>query len=526
MSCGSPSATSCRPTCACCAPTGWSATRRCSPASRCRRRSAAIRSRRRSPPWTSPRARSWAPSCATEAGWASSCATGGRTEFGAIALQLGERQPQTAFQLGLRDFSLLLVRVTAVLAGSILVINVVLGRSLLESVLFALAIAVGLTPQLLPAIVTISLSTGAKRLAERKVVVKRLVSIEDLGNIVVLFTDKTGTLTEGSITFAAALDAAGQPSDAVLRAGLLCNDATFSDGRVVGGNQLDQALWKAPGARAAGADGARRLAAAPSTTSAAWRRSSSKATGGERQVIVKGAPEIVLARCSDVPPEAQAVLDAPVRRRQPRDRRRHARRRRPHDPDAPTTSATSSSPASSRSSIARRPTRTRRSTAFGASTCRSRSSPATTTASPRRSAPTSAWPSTGRSPAPSSTSLDDAQLAAALPQTTIFARVTPEQKSRIIKAQRALGRDGRLPRRRRQRRRRPARRRRRDLRRDRDRRGQGRRRHRAARQGPRHPRRRRRRGPAHLRQHDQVRPDGHLVELREHVQRRRPPRSS
>jgi P-type Mg2+ transporter len=190
-------------------------------------------------------------------------ATGGRTEFGAIALQLGERQPQTAFQLGLRDFSLLLVRVTAVLAVSILVINVVLGRSLLESVLFALAIAVGLTPQLLPAIVTISLSTGAKRLAQRSVVVKRLVSIEDLGNIVVLFTDKTGTLTEGAITFASALDPAGRPSDAILRAGLLCNDATSSDGRVIGGNQLDQALWQ-PTAR--------------STTSAASRRSSSKTT--------------------------------------------------------------------------------------------------------------------------------------------------------------------------------------------------------------------------------------------------------
>ncbi len=174
--------------------------------------------------------------------------TGGRTEFGAIALRLGERQPQTAFQLGLRDFSLLLVRVTAVLAGSILLLNVAIGRSLLESVLFALAIAVGLTPQLLPAIVTVSLSTGAKRLAEQAVVVKRLVSIEDLGNIVVLFTDKTGTLTEGRITFAAALDAAGRRSDAVLRAGLLCNDATLSDGRVIGGNQLDQALWEAPGA--------------------------------------------------------------------------------------------------------------------------------------------------------------------------------------------------------------------------------------------------------------------------------------
>ena len=187
--------------------------------------------------------------------------TGGRTEFGAIALQLGERQPQTALQLGLRDFSLLLVRVTAVLAGSILVLNIVIGRSLLGSLLFALAIAVGLTPQLLPAIVTISLSTGAKRLPERKVVVKRLVSIEDLGNIVVLFTDKTGTLTEGQITFGGALDADGRSSEAVLRAGLLCNDATLSRRRVIGGNQLDQALWEAPGAGARSRKGWRARAA-------------------------------------------------------------------------------------------------------------------------------------------------------------------------------------------------------------------------------------------------------------------------
>src|SRR6266542_6584505 len=189
--------------------------------------------------------------------------TGGRTAFGRIAQGLGTRPPETAFQLGLRDFSKLLIRVTAVLTVSIFAINAVLRRPLLEAALFALAIAVGLTPQLLPAIVTVSLSTGARRLAKKKVVVKRLVSIEDLGNIEVLFTDKTGTLTEGTITFSSALDAAGRPSDAVLRAGLLCNDATFSDGRVVGGNQLDQALWEAPGARGAGVDRARRLAARP-----------------------------------------------------------------------------------------------------------------------------------------------------------------------------------------------------------------------------------------------------------------------
>ena len=114
-----------------------------------------------------------------------------------------------------------------------------------------------------------------------------------------LFTDKTGTLTEGQITFAAALDADGRPSDAVLRAGLLCNDATFSDGHVIGGNQLDQALWDAPGARATGVDSARRLAALPFDYQRRLASVLVEQDGG-RQVIVKGAPETVLARCANV----------------------------------------------------------------------------------------------------------------------------------------------------------------------------------------------------------------------------------
>ena len=141
--------------------------------------------------------------------------TGAQTAFGAIALRLGERQGQTAFQQGLQAFSRLLATVTAVLAGSIFMINVALGRSILQSALFALAIAVGLTPQLLPAIVTVSLATGARRLARRRVIVKRLVCIEDLGNVQVLFTDKTGTLTEGRIAFKQALDCLGEPDDRV-----------------------------------------------------------------------------------------------------------------------------------------------------------------------------------------------------------------------------------------------------------------------------------------------------------------------
>ncbi len=168
--------------------------------------------------------------------------TGVGTEFGKIAMRLGDRQPETAFQRGLNDYSLMLVRVTFAMAGAILVINIALARGFLESVLFSLAIAVGLTPQLLPAIVTVSLSTGARRLAARKVVVKRLVAIEDLGNVDVFFTDKTGTLTEGHIALASALDATGRPSDDLLRHGLLCNEAVRDNGKIVGGNALDRAL--------------------------------------------------------------------------------------------------------------------------------------------------------------------------------------------------------------------------------------------------------------------------------------------
>ncbi|HWO70913.1 MAG TPA: HAD-IC family P-type ATPase, partial [Actinomycetota bacterium] len=175
-------------------------------------------------------------------------ATGSRTRFGAIALRLGERQPETAFQAGLRRFSALLAEVAGVLTASIFVVNLLLRRPVIDALLFSLAIAVGITPQLLPAVVTTSLATGSRRLARRKVLVKRLVSIEDLGNVEVLLTDKTGTLTEGRISFHEAVDPVGRPSEEVLLLGLLCNEATPGPAGAVGGNQLDRALWEAPGA--------------------------------------------------------------------------------------------------------------------------------------------------------------------------------------------------------------------------------------------------------------------------------------
>jgi P-type Mg2+ transporter len=241
-------------------------------------------------------------------------ATGSSTAFGKIAVGLSERQAETAFQAGLRGFSKLLVAVAAVLTTSIFVINVALHRPLLEALLFSLAIAIGITPQLLPAIVSVSLSSGSRQLARRRVLVKRLVTIEDLGNIEVLFTDKTGTLTEGAISFDQALDPAGQPARWPLLLGLVCNQATPTEHGPVGGNALDLALWSAPAARSLAADptggpGAyRRLGLAPFDHDRQLASVTVRTPTATTLLVTKGAPEAVLARCPEPPADAQATL--------------------------------------------------------------------------------------------------------------------------------------------------------------------------------------------------------------------------
>jgi Mg2+-importing ATPase len=232
-------------------------------------------------------------------------ATAFATEFGKIARRLGERQPVTAFQRGLRSFSILLVWVTAILAGGIFVANALLGRSLLESALFSLAIAVGLTPQLLPAIVTVSLASGARNLARKRVVVKRLISIEDLGNIEILFTDKTGTLTEGRITFNESLAPDGAADERVLELGLLCTAASRFD-ETGSGSPLDQALLESRAPDPA----SKVLDQLPFDHERRMMSTLVERADGARKLITKGAPESVLARCVAVPAAATSTLDA------------------------------------------------------------------------------------------------------------------------------------------------------------------------------------------------------------------------
>jgi Mg2+-importing ATPase len=240
-------------------------------------------------------------------------ATGARAEFGKIAAGLGDRQPETDFQAGLRHFSVLLLQVAVALTTLIFVTNLVLHRPLLESLLFSLAIAVGITPQLLPAVVSTSLATGSKQLAKRKVLVKRLVCIEDLGDMDVLLTDKTGTLTEGRIAFTASLSTLGTPSDEVLQLGLLSTESEPGDNDTgaVGGNPLDAALWDAAaGAPSIPTAGYTRLGLLPFDHERAMTSTVVRGPDGRGRLVVKGAPENVLARCLAVPPEATATLQA------------------------------------------------------------------------------------------------------------------------------------------------------------------------------------------------------------------------
>lgn len=142
--------------------------------------------------------------------------TGRQTEFGKVSERLRLRPPETDFERGIRRFGYFLMEVTLVLVIAIFAINVYLARPVLESFLFSLALAVGLTPQLLPAIISINLAHGAKRMAQEKVIVKRLASIENFGSMNLICSDKTGTLTEGVVHLQSALDVESAPSDRVL----------------------------------------------------------------------------------------------------------------------------------------------------------------------------------------------------------------------------------------------------------------------------------------------------------------------
>ena len=213
------------------------------------------------------------------------CRTGGRTALGDLAASLAEKPPATAFTIGVRRFGVLIMRFTVLMVLFVLAVNIFFHRSALESLMFALALAVGLTPELLPMIVTVTLARAAVGLSKRKVIVKRLSAIHDLGAMTCLCTDKTGTLTEASIKLMKTIDGQGVENEQVFAYAYL--NSKFESGMK---SPLDEAI----------------IAAKPFET-APWskideapfdferrRVSVLVERDGVRRLIVKGAPEELL----------------------------------------------------------------------------------------------------------------------------------------------------------------------------------------------------------------------------------------
>ena len=219
--------------------------------------------------------------------------TGSATALGQIAVSLAQNAPPTSFEVGTRRFGMLIMRFTVLLVLFTLLVNVALHRALIESFLFAVALAVGLTPELLPMVVSVTLTRGALRMAALKVIVKRPSAIQDMGAMDVLCTDKTGTLTEAQIRLERHVDPQGKPSDAVLQWAYLnsyfesgikspLDDAILAhtEQSVTGWTKIDEVPF----------DFERRR------VSVLLER---QVQGlGERQLVLKGAPEDVLRLCT------------------------------------------------------------------------------------------------------------------------------------------------------------------------------------------------------------------------------------
>ncbi|WP_404710398.1 magnesium-translocating P-type ATPase [Sphingomonas sp. MMS24-J13] len=235
--------------------------------------------------------------------------TGSRTRFGAIAKSLSKAPPPTAFERGIHKLGILIVRLTIFLVLFVLLTHIALGRPALQSFLFAMALAVGLTPELLPMIVTIALARGARRMAAGQVVVKRLSAIHDFGQMDVLCTDKTGTLTEARIVMVAHPGIGGADNERV--AELAAVNARFETGLK---SPLDDALLLHGAAHSL--DGWSKLDERPFDFER--RRVSVLAQNAGRRIeIVKGAPETILALSTQAEMDDGTLvpLDRPLRDR-------------------------------------------------------------------------------------------------------------------------------------------------------------------------------------------------------------------
>jgi Mg2+-importing ATPase len=213
-------------------------------------------------------------------------ATGAKTSFGDIAVRLSARPEETAFDRGLKDFSLLLTRTVFFLVIFLIVVSIAMRRDPFQSLLFAVALAVGLTPEFLPMITSVTLAKGARAMARKKVIVKHLSSIQNFGSIDVLCTDKTGTITTGNMALDRAVDPFGEPSQRAFTLAYL--NSKFETGIR---SPLDAAILK--GVPPQGIEDYEKCDEIPFDFERR-RLSIVVERAGERLLLTKGAPEGIL----------------------------------------------------------------------------------------------------------------------------------------------------------------------------------------------------------------------------------------
>ncbi|MBI5225957.1 magnesium-translocating P-type ATPase [Candidatus Micrarchaeota archaeon] len=217
-------------------------------------------------------------------------ATGPKTEFGKIAHELNLRPPESAFQRGVKAFSFEILKTTLFIVLLIFLLNYLRHGAFLEAFLFSIAIAVGLTPSLLPIIITVNMASGAKEMAKKGAIVKALSSIPNLGSMDILATDKTGTLTLGKIELVKYVDLSGKDSEQVLQYAYL--NSYFQTGIR---NTLDDAVLDF---RKIDVTGAAKIDEIPFDF-VRRRMSVAVSHGGKRLLITKGAPEEVFKTCDN-----------------------------------------------------------------------------------------------------------------------------------------------------------------------------------------------------------------------------------
>ena len=223
--------------------------------------------------------------------------TGADTAIGGIADSLSRQSLPTSFEIGARRFGMLIMRLTVLMVMFVLLVNALFHKPWLESFLFAVALAVGLTPELLPMVVSVTLARGALRMAKQRTIVKRLAAIQDLGSMDVLCTDKTGTLTEAKIRMERHVDAEGFPSERVLELAYL--NSFFESGlknpldeAILNHQHIDVGSWK-------------KIDEVPFDFER--RRVSVLIDNGEtRWLVVKGAPDEIVGLCTQYEADGSA----------------------------------------------------------------------------------------------------------------------------------------------------------------------------------------------------------------------------